>query len=233
LSDDAHYLGEIVSMARRVSAFIAAISLAGCVERTAPPPMAIEPVPAQTTGQLTALVKPQFEAWIDCALAAASKYFSADESAGTVARAAMTACHARERDYENALAVNNRTRLIPAEGVSIARNTVTEKLTQMIIERRQDIKLAKTYSEEWASCVIDAAAEIAKRDLSVKEAVVQSYRVCGAQEEAVRRQLATLTSDPAAEIERRKTRVAPVVAKFVEEVRSGGPDRPKRPDITI
>jgi hypothetical protein len=212
---------------------IAAFSLAGCVERMAPPPMAIQPVSAQTTDQLSALVKPQFEAWIDCALGTASKYFSADESAGTIARAAMTACDTQERDYEKALIANNRTRLIPAESVAIARNAVAEKLTQMIIDRRQEIKLAKAYSEEWVSCVIDAAADIAKRDLPVKEAVARSYRVCGVKEDAVRRHLANLTSDPVAEIERRKVRVAPIVAKFVEEVRSGSPDRTMRPDITI
>jgi hypothetical protein len=195
--------------------------------------MSIDPVPAQTTEQLTASVKPQLDAWADCALTAASKYFSADESATTIAGAAMTACWSQEHNFENALTVYNRTRMIPAEGSARVRNTFVENLTQMIIDRRQDIKLTKAYSDEWASCLIGAAGELARRELPLKEAVVQSYRVCGAQEDVVRRQLANLTSDPAAEMDRRKIRVSLMLAKFVEEIRSGGADRPKRPDISI
>jgi hypothetical protein len=220
-------------MARPVSALIVAISLAGCMERPAAPPVSIDPVPAQTAEQLTALVKPQFDAWLDCAFAATTKYFSADESATTIARAAVTACQSEECTYENALSAYNRMRIIPAELVARARNTVVEKLAQMIIDRRQDIKLAKSSSEAWASCVIDAAAEHAKREIPVREIIDQSYRVCRSEEETVRRQLANLTSDPVGEIERRKVRVFPIIAKFVEGVRSGAPDRPRRPDITI
>jgi len=233
LLDDSPFAGGIMAMAWLVSVFIMAISLAGCMERTGAPSMSIEPVPPQTAEQLTTLVKPQLDAWSDCSLTAASKYFSADESATTIARAAMVACRSQERDFENALTAYNRTRVIPPETVARMRNSFVEKLSQMIIDRRQNIKLAKASWEEWTHCVVDAAEELAKRELPLKEAVLQSYRVCGVQEDAVRRQLANLTSDAAAEVERRKIRVAPIVGKFVEEVRSGGADRPKKPDMTI
>ena len=216
-----------------MSVFIVAITLAGCVERTAPPPAAIAPVPAQTSEQLAALTKPQFDAWTNCALTAASKYFSADESATTIAKAAMTACRAQERDLENALTAYNRTRAIPTEVVAGVRNGFVEDLTQIIIDRRQEIKLSKASWDDWAHCVVDAAEDLAKRELQVKEAVLQSYRRCSSEEDAVRVHLANLTSDAGAELERRKIRVAPIVAKWVEQVRSAGPDRPKRPDITI
>ncbi len=216
-----------------LSIFIMAIALTGCQERAAAPSAAIDPVPAQTSEQLSALVKPQFDAWLDCTFAAASKYFSANESADTIARAAMTACNKQERDYENALIVHNRTRLVPAEGVAFVRNTAREKLTQIIVERRQDIKLEKAYWDEWVNCVLDAAGNLAGQDLSVREAVTRSYRICGMQEDADRRQLAILISDPAAVMERRKNHASAVLAKFVEDIRAGGADRPKRPDITI
>jgi hypothetical protein len=183
--------------------------------------------------QLTALTKPQRDAWVTCSLNAASKYFSADENASTIARAAMTACHSEERAFENALVAYNRTRIIPTDMVAYLRNSFVEKLTQIIIERRQDIKVAQATWKEWADCVIDAAGEIVKREMPLKEAVLQSYRVCGVEEDAVRRTLANLTSDAAAEVDCRKIRVAPIVAKWVEEVRSARGDRPKPPDITI
>jgi hypothetical protein len=124
-------------------------------------------------------------------------------------------------------------RLIPTDVVVSVRNGFVEDLTQLIISRRQDIKLEKTYWDEWVTCVVDAAGALAGRDLPAREAVAQSYRICGTQEDADRRQLATLTSEPAVVMERRKSRVFLVLAKYVEDVRAGGADRPKKPDVTI
>ncbi len=220
-------------MAWLVSIFIMAIALAGCQERAAAPSAAIEPVPAQTGEQLVTLTKPQFDAWRDCALTTAGKYFSADESATTIARAAMTACWSKEREVENALTAYTRSSTFPAGVVAKVRSGFVDDLTQLIISRRQDIKLEKAYWDEWVTCVLDAAGSLAGRDVPVREAVMQSYRICGTQEDADRRQLASLTSDPAAVMERRKNRASAVLAKFVEDIRSGGTDRSKRPDITI
>ena len=77
----------------------------------------------------------------------------------------------------------------------------------------------------WVNCVADAAVDLAKGELPLKEAVVRSYRRCSVQEDAVRTQLAKFSSDAAAEVERRKTRVAPLVAKWVEQNRLDGAGR--------
>ena len=77
----------------------------------------------------------------------------------------------------------------------------------------------------WVNCVADAAVDLAKGELPLKEAVDQTYRRCRAQENVVRTQLAKFSSDPAAEIERRKARVAPLVEKWVEQNRLDGAGR--------
>ncbi len=219
-------------MTRLALLFIVAISLAGCVNGSGVP-AAFGPPAAQTAGELVRLTKPQFDAWVECAMTSAGKYITANESAATVARAAMTSCQSRERELENALAAYNRSRVIPAEVVARLHSGFVDQLTQMIIERRQDIKLARAYSEEWGNCLIEAAVEQARREIPLRAAVVQSYGLCTKQEEAFSRQLAKLISNPAAEIERRKGRDVPVLTKFVEQIRSGGMERPKRPDVSI
>jgi hypothetical protein len=71
----------------------------------------------------------------------------------------------------------------------------------------------------WVNCVADAAVDLAKRELPLTEAVLQCYRRCSVQEGVVRKQLARFSSDAAAEVERRKARAVPLVAKWLEQNR--------------
>jgi hypothetical protein len=182
--------------------------------------------------QLSKATAAEFATWFQCAVGAAIRYLEANETADVLARVALTSCTAEEAKFREAVVVNNRTTLQTFEIVDLNRKWIGERLVALVVSSRQNLGIAKVRFDAWAECIVNAATIHAASVRETDEAVRASFFTCREREQAMRGHLVSFIGENTI-VEERKAKATPILHRYVETLRSGGPRRPARPEIII